>query len=242
MALSKRLRYEVLRRDNYACRYCGRSAPGVELAVDHVTPVSLGGTDDPGNLVTACTECNSGKSSSSPDQPLVEDVSADALRWGRAIQAAAEVLLADHDARAERHSQFLASWNDWTYGSPDSRQRFPLPGGWEQSVDAIDAAGLPAEILSECVDIAMRASHVEVDQTFRYMCGVAWNKVGLLREIASQVLGASDDDEPAPEFEDSSGSTGEIAAARRRARAEGAGPPPAGLLDKYRVKPGQENG
>lgn len=34
MAVSKRTRYEVLRRDNHACRYCGASAPEVKLTVD----------------------------------------------------------------------------------------------------------------------------------------------------------------------------------------------------------------
>lgn len=51
MAVSKRLRYEILRRDNYACRYCGASAPDVPLRVDHVTPVALGGTDTADNLI-----------------------------------------------------------------------------------------------------------------------------------------------------------------------------------------------
>ncbi|WP_075737496.1 HNH endonuclease [Streptomyces acidiscabies] len=63
MAVSKRLRYEILRRDNHTCRYCGASAPDVPLRVDHVTPVALGGTDTPDNLVAACEPCNSGKSS-----------------------------------------------------------------------------------------------------------------------------------------------------------------------------------
>ena len=41
MALSKRLRYEILRRDNHTCRYCGASAPDVTLTVDHVVPCLL---------------------------------------------------------------------------------------------------------------------------------------------------------------------------------------------------------
>ena len=39
MAVTKRTRYEVMRRDNFTCRYC-RSTEG-ELTVDHVTPVAL---------------------------------------------------------------------------------------------------------------------------------------------------------------------------------------------------------
>ena len=38
MAVSKRLRYEVLRRDNHTCRYCGAQAPDVKLTVDNMAP------------------------------------------------------------------------------------------------------------------------------------------------------------------------------------------------------------
>lgn len=67
MAVSRRLRFEVLRRDGHACRYCGRTAPEVQLTIDHVMPVALGGHDDLANLAAACSECNSGKGSTSLD-------------------------------------------------------------------------------------------------------------------------------------------------------------------------------
>jgi hypothetical protein len=60
--LSARTRFEVFKRDEFQCRYCGRRSPEVILEVDHVVPVCEGGDDDPINLVTACWECNSGKS------------------------------------------------------------------------------------------------------------------------------------------------------------------------------------
>lgn len=57
-----RQRFEILKRDGYRCRYCGRSGRLVQLEVDHVIPVAAGGTDDDENLVTACGDCNLGKS------------------------------------------------------------------------------------------------------------------------------------------------------------------------------------
>lgn len=89
MAISKRLRYEILRRDNHTCRYCGASAPDALLELDHVTPTVLGGKDSADNLVTACTACNNGKGSSTPDTPLVADVAQDAVRWAAAMKRAA---------------------------------------------------------------------------------------------------------------------------------------------------------
>lgn len=60
--LSKRQRYEILRRDGFRCRYCGACAPDVRLHVDHITPLARGGSDDPSNLCAACVACNLGKS------------------------------------------------------------------------------------------------------------------------------------------------------------------------------------
>lgn len=61
-AVSKRKRFEVFKRDSFTCQYCGRAAPDVTLELDHISPVSKGGTDDVMNLVTSCSDCNSGKS------------------------------------------------------------------------------------------------------------------------------------------------------------------------------------
>jgi len=59
-----RLRYQVLTRDDFQCRYCGRSPledHDVTLQIDHITPKASGGQDESDNLVTACSDCNQGK-------------------------------------------------------------------------------------------------------------------------------------------------------------------------------------
>lgn len=59
----RRLRFRVLERDGFRCRYCGKgAAQGALLEVDHVHPRSHGGRDSHENLVTACSSCNGGKS------------------------------------------------------------------------------------------------------------------------------------------------------------------------------------
>lgn len=60
--LSKRVRFEVFKRDKFVCQYCGRSAPDVVLEVDHIVPVSKGGDNSMLNLITSCRDCNRGKS------------------------------------------------------------------------------------------------------------------------------------------------------------------------------------
>lgn len=57
------LRFDVFIRDNFRCRYCGVSVDnGAILHVDHVVPESKGGPTTMDNLVTACIDCNLGKS------------------------------------------------------------------------------------------------------------------------------------------------------------------------------------
>lgn len=59
-----RLRMEVLKRDRYKCRLCGRSPAEFAylwLEIDHIKPWSQGGKTEIGNLQTLCNECNRGK-------------------------------------------------------------------------------------------------------------------------------------------------------------------------------------
>jgi hypothetical protein len=60
-ALPLKLRWDVLKRDNYRCVKCGAQPPDVELEVDHIVPVSRDGTNDLVNLRTLCRPCNQGK-------------------------------------------------------------------------------------------------------------------------------------------------------------------------------------
>ena len=67
--ISKKIRFEIFKRDSFACQYCGKKSPDVVLNVDHIEPISRGGSNEIFNLVTACAECNSGKS----DRKLSDD-------------------------------------------------------------------------------------------------------------------------------------------------------------------------
>lgn len=97
-----KLRFKILKRDNYTCRYCGQFAPNVRLEVDHIIPVSEGGTDEEDNLTTACWACNAGKSGLLLDEHVIrcdEDACESAadtvhITWGLDDVSAA---CADHD-------------------------------------------------------------------------------------------------------------------------------------------------
>lgn len=70
-SISKKIRFEVFKRDSFTCQYCGKKAPDVVLEIDHIEPVSKGGTNELMNLVTSCFDCNRGKSDRALDDNSV---------------------------------------------------------------------------------------------------------------------------------------------------------------------------
>ena len=54
------LRAFILRRDGYRCTYCEDTEAA--MCVDHIVPLSRGGSNDPDNLTACCIPCNSSKS------------------------------------------------------------------------------------------------------------------------------------------------------------------------------------
>lgn len=59
--INQKLRFEVFKRDNFRCQYCGEAAPDVVLECDHIIPIAEGGEHELLNLITACFDCNRGK-------------------------------------------------------------------------------------------------------------------------------------------------------------------------------------
>lgn len=60
--IGQKLRVDILARDNYTCQMCGIGRKNnAILEVDHIYPVSKGGTNDPSNLQVLCRDCNGGK-------------------------------------------------------------------------------------------------------------------------------------------------------------------------------------
>lgn len=60
--VSTRTRFEIFKRDGFRCIYCGATPMQSALHVDHVIALANGGGNEPDNLVTACGDCNLGKS------------------------------------------------------------------------------------------------------------------------------------------------------------------------------------
>lgn len=179
--ISRRLRFEILRRDNYTCRYCGAQAPEVPLAVDHVIPRVLGGSDDPSNLVTACRDCNNGKTSTSPDEHIVADVDAKALEWARAVERASEIRRAELERDDTDLRWFHDDWCEFFTTDSD------LPIGWENSVTGFFTRGLDREDIARFV-LSTVTGPAPARNAFRYFCGCCWRELSDRQEIARRLL------------------------------------------------------
>jgi len=165
--LSKRLRFEIFKRDGFRCLYCGVTPAGAMLRVDHVVPVSEGGRDDPSNLVTACHDCNGGKGAVSLDVPrysptmAVEDVAAyrDQLQAYLAMQR--EVIA----AKTEMAKIVCDEW-EREFGAPPWRQTESAFRGW--------LSRFSPEELAEAIHVA-RAKSGSASVAFPYLCGIIRN-------------------------------------------------------------------
>lgn len=178
MALSKSLRFEVLRRDGFACTYCGRRPPEVELHIDHVTPAALGGRDEPANLRTACIDCNVGKGSTPPDAQMVAQVEADTQRWTAAMKRAAD----DAEVEAGGADWFPGLW--FTFAPSFAF----LPVDAPTAVARLQRQGLPRRVIEEMVCVAAEAKHVPQRARFNYFMGCCRNQLAAIQDRAAEIV------------------------------------------------------
>lgn len=168
--LSKRTRFAVFKRDFFTCQYCGATPPGAVLEVDHIEPVAEGGSDDEGNLVTACFPCNRGKAAI----PLT--VVPEGLTERAARVAEAEEQLAGYreTMRAQQDRKEADVWEvvEVLFGKTETtHERF---GSIERFL-----ARLPLEDVLDAARITRaNMSHYGLARKFKYFCAICWRKLG----------------------------------------------------------------
>ncbi len=177
MAITKKIRFEVFKRDGFACAYCGKTPPAVTLEVDHIEPKSAGGSDDMNNLITACFDCNRGKKAiplSKIPNKLSENL---------------EVLREQED-QIKEYRKFLKKIENRVKKDMDS-------------VDEVYSEAFPGWILSEsfrlgslkkfleklqvgevkqAMEIAVARIPNDKDKAIPYFCGICWNKIRSLSD------------------------------------------------------------
>lgn len=179
-SISTRVRFEIFKRDNFKCQYCGRMPPQVILHIDHVVSVANGGDNSNTNLITSCQDCNLGKS----DRPLTVVMPATntelAERRERAKQLKSlnEFLVEERQAEAAAIERIGAFWfNQYK----DEKDRYVFGPAREPSIRSF-LRQLPEAELIEAIEIAFarkypRNDYLEANTTWKYFCGVCWKKI-----------------------------------------------------------------
>lgn len=170
ISLSKRVRFDVFKRDGFECQYCGAHPPSVVLHVDHIRPVVDGGTNDIDNLVTACQPCNAGKGArllsavpvslaarAADIKEREEQIRGyQSILEGKALRLASEI-----DQVIEVYQAFNAGYT-LTESTRPSIRKFIEALGVHEVMDAMEIA---------CT------ARISNAKTFKYFCGVCWRKI-----------------------------------------------------------------
>jgi HNH endonuclease len=181
MAVSKRKRFEIFKRDAFVCQYCGRTPPTIVLHCDHVEAVSNGGSDDESNLVTACEDCNLGKSNvplGQVVQPLTE-LMAVALERREQVEAYNRFLDDLREAEQQTVIDLGRYWFNRMTTSKKEVNKWVFGESRAQSIRRFLKDLVPSEVL-EAMDIAHARKNAGFhydEACWKYFCGICWAKI-----------------------------------------------------------------
>lgn len=173
--ISTRTRFEVFKRDHFTCQYCGSKPPAVILHIDHITPISKGGTNNLDNLITSCQDCNLGKSDVplNATRPTPTTSTILELREAREQLEAYQAYLMEERTTREANATVVAEllYRQVSYKA--------------SSTNLVELSGmlkdLPLAEALDAVDITTRRGLAHA-AAWRYFCGVAWTKIKAARE------------------------------------------------------------
>lgn len=175
IALSKKTRFEIFKRDGFTCQYCGAHPPSVILHVDHIVAVAAGGSNRKDNLVTACEACNQGKGAR--DLRVAPEALADKAERIRESEAQLKGYQKIMQARADRLE--MECWRVvgvlFVDGDNCRRDYFRSIG--------IFVERLGVHAVMDCADIAMSKRIWNDGGRFRYFCGCCWARITELEQL-----------------------------------------------------------
>lgn len=186
-ALGRKFRFEIFKRDKFTCQYCGRRPPDVVLNVEHILPLSRGGTDDALNLTTACWECNIGKGSRVVPEEAMAPVLLRNAEHAKVRQDQLEAyskLMSEQAKKIDAYVSVLSKrWSE-KKGFDKVAGGYVLHNCMAETL-RLFIPKLPAKEIWKAMDIAYKKMPVDwaredsglYDDRFRYFCGVCWGMI-----------------------------------------------------------------
>ena len=170
MSISKKKRFEVFKRDDFTCRYCGRKPPQTTLEVDHIVPKCKGGKEEIFNYITSCFDCNRGKAGNELNDKIARP---DIDKINKELKEQLEYLKIYYDCQDEligiKERYLYLVIKHWkkhasSYISPQMKS----------SINNF-LQDFSVEEICNAIDIACNKVYGWVSR-FKYMCGVLHNR------------------------------------------------------------------
>lgn len=169
-SLSKKIRFEIFKRDVFTCQYCGSKPPSVVLEVDHITPVALGGDNSEDNLITSCFDCNRGKGARSLE------LSPDTLAKKLEVQNEAKEQLASFEKSVKAKKAKITRKVNKLDKLFEAETDHTFTYSFKQSIKKFFEK-LPEHDVIEAMEIALAKFPDNPQLATKYFCGICWNKV-----------------------------------------------------------------
>lgn len=169
-AISKKTRFEVFKRDSFTCQYCSAKPPKVPLEIDHIFPVCKKGTNHIDNLITACFDCNRGKSGNeltSVPQTIIEKSEGKRLallqykEYQKIINQQRLQMEVDIDTVQNVYSSVFDNW-EFSTSFRISVKKFIV--------------SLGVEVVIEAMETSCNKIYNET-KALKYFCGICWNQI-----------------------------------------------------------------
>lgn len=170
-SISKKIRFDIFKRDSFSCQYCGATPPNVVLEVDHITPVCSGGENNEDNLITSCFDCNRGKAGSQlSDVPKSLKIKAGEIKEQEEQIKAYNKILMGKSLRLKQELWDIISEleSDENIDSYDKKRTASIK---------IFLNKLPFHDVIEAAEITNSRFNYITARAFRYFCAICWNKL-----------------------------------------------------------------
>jgi len=173
--IGKSLRFKVFKRDLFSCQYCGATPPSVVLEVDHIHPVSKGGGNSIDNLITACFDCNRGKSAgllTSIPQSVAEkaELLAEKMAQLKAFEKAVRAKRKGEEGQIDEVEDIFRGYFDGYSFKPKFRESVRVFLQHMSVFDLMDAMNRACGRISD------------KEQAIKYFCGICWKTIKERRE------------------------------------------------------------
>jgi hypothetical protein len=172
VAISKKIRFEVFKRDGFRCAYCGKTPPEVVLEADHIDPKANCGCDSIDNLLTACFDCNRGKRNIPLDKiPSTLSENIEVIREREEQIKEHRKLLDSIERRKKKDIKAIA--DTFKEYFPNDR----LTDTFQKSSVKLFLSKLPIHEVVDAMNIACSRRSDSSLNAVKYFCGICWSKI-----------------------------------------------------------------